>query len=69
MNKPLDAHKQVVGNSWSISSMVAPILSGVIVVLSGDEVNPIFCITLIIFFKGLRRYSCNGLEYITTDIN
>ena len=39
MNKPMDTHEQIVGNSWSILLMVAPILYDVIVVLSGDVVN------------------------------
>ena len=51
--------------------MVAPSLSGVVVLLSSDIVNPIFSITLMIFGKGLPRYSCYGLESIsiTTGLN
>ena len=49
MKEPSETHEQIVGNSWSILSMVAPIFYGVIVVLSGDVVNSIFCIILIIF--------------------
>ena len=41
--------------------MVDQIFSGVIVVLSGDVVNPIFFITLMIFVKVLPRYLCDGL--------
>ena len=40
--------------------MVYPRFSGVIVVLSGDVVNPICCITMVIFVKGLPRYLCDG---------
>ena len=45
----------------SYLSMVTPIFSGVIVIMSGDLVNPIFSITLMIFLKGLPRYLCFGL--------
>ena len=55
MNGPLEIHEQIVGNEWSICSMVAPSFYGVIVVLSGDVVNSIFRITLIIFVKALPR--------------
>ena len=41
--------------------MAAPIFSGTIVVLSGDAVNPIFHITLMIFVKDLPIYLCDGL--------
>ena len=41
--------------------MVAPIFSSVILLLSGDVVDPIFFITLMIFFKGLTRDSCYEL--------
>ena len=49
--------------------MVAPSFSGLIVVLSGDAVNPIFCITLMIFVKKLPMDLRDGLESITTGIN
>ena len=39
MNKLLENHEHIVGNSWAIFSMVPPRFSGVIVVLSGDVVN------------------------------
>ena len=49
--------------------MVIPIFSGEIVVLSGDEVNSIFCFTLMIFVKGLPGYLCDGLDFITAGVN
>ena len=49
--------------------MVAPIFSGVIVVLSGDAANPIFRFTMMIFIKGLSRDLCDGLEFINNGIN
>ena len=61
MNKPFETHEHIFGNSWDILSMVAPMFSGFIVVLSGYVVNQIFCITLIKFVKGLPRYSCDLL--------
>ena len=42
MNKPLETHEQIVGNSRAIFSMVAPRFSGLIVVMYGDVVNSIF---------------------------
>ena len=56
MNKPFDNHKQIVENSWAILSMVAPIFYGMIVVVYVDVVDPIICITLIIFVKYLPQY-------------
>ena len=49
--------------------MVAPIFSGAIVVMSGDVVHPIFCITLVVFVKVLPRYSYEGLEFITNGLD
>ena len=49
--------------------MVAPSFNGVIVVISGDVVNSMFCITLIIFVKVLPRNWYYGFEFITTSIN
>ena len=49
--------------------MVDPRFFGVILVLYGDVVNPIFRITLMIFLKGLPRYLWDGLESITTGLN
>ena len=49
--------------------MVALRFSGGIVVISGDVMNPIFGITLMIFVKGLPGYFFDGLESITTGIN
>ena len=49
--------------------MVAPIFYDVIVVVSGDVVNSIFSITLIIFFKDLPKDLCDVLDFITTSIN
>ena len=66
-NKPLETHEQIFGNSWAICSMVSPRFSGVIAVLSGDEVNSIFHSTLMIRFEGLPRDLCYGL-YLTTAI-
>ena len=37
---------------------------GVVVVLSGDVVNSIFRITLVVFFKVLPRYQCGVLEMV-----
>ena len=51
MDKLLETHEQIIGNSLSICSMVAPIFYGVVVVISSDVVNSIFCITLNIFVK------------------
>ena len=69
MNKPVDNHRQIVGNSVSILSMFVPSFSGVIVVMSSDVVNPTFRITLMIFFKTLPRDLCDGLELVTAGIN
>ena len=66
---PLEDHEHIVGNSWDICSVVFPSFYGVIVVLSGDVVNSLFCITLIIFVKDLPRNSCDGLDFITISIN
>ena len=49
--------------------MVAPRFSGVLIVLSADEANPMFCITMIIFVGGLPRDFCDGLDFIATDLN
>ena len=67
--KPLDTHEQTVGKSLYICSIFAPIFSGVVVVLSGDVVNSIFHITVIIFFKGLSSYLCGRLYFIATGLN
>ena len=45
-----------------------PKFSGVSVVLSGDGVNQIFHIIIMIFFKGLPKDSYDGSESITTSI-
>ena len=50
--KPFETHGQIAGNSWVIYSMVSPIFYGAIVILSGDVMNPIFLITLMIFGNG-----------------
>ena len=65
LNKPLDIHEQMVGRSCC--SMFAPSSSGVIVVLSGDVVNPIFCTTLMIFVEVLPMDFCDGLDFIPTS--
>ena len=44
--------------------MVSPSFYGVIVLLYGDIMNPILCITLMIFFKSLPRDLCDILEFI-----
>ena len=49
--------------------MVALSFYGVIVVLSGDVVNSIFRITLIIFFKDLPDDLWDVLDFITTGLN
>ena len=49
--------------------MVAPMFSGVLVVMYDDVVNPVFCITLMIFVKVLPRYFYDGLELITASLN
>ena len=69
LNKPLETHEQMVVYPWEILSMVTPIFYGVLVVISGDVVNSIFCINLIIFVKYLPRDSCDGLDFITNGIN
>ena len=69
LNKPLDTHDCMVGLSWSILSMFAPIFYGVLVVLSGGVVNPIFWISLMIFVEILPRYFCDVLDFIPTGIN
>ena len=51
ISKPLETHEQIVGNQWEILSMVYPIFYVVIVVMSGDVLNPIILITLMIFVK------------------
>ena len=69
MKKPLENHEHIVGKSQAISSMVTPIFYDVIIVLSGDILNPIFCITPMIFVNGLPRYLCAGLDFTTTFTN
>ena len=60
---------RLVGNSCSIFLMGYPFLCGVSVVLSGDVVNKIVCITEMIFVKGFKMDYCYGLEYITNGLN
>ena len=69
MNKSLRTHEQIVGNSWAIRSMAAPRFYGVILVLSADLLNSVFCITLIIFVDYLPRDLRDGLDFITTGLN
>ena len=69
LNKPLETHEHIVGNSREIFSMVVPKFYGVIVMIYGDVVNSIFCITLIVFVKYLPRDFCDGLDFITNCIN
>ena len=61
MKKPLKTHNQIVEDLLEMFSMVYKIFYGVFVVLSGDVMNLIFCITLMIFVKGLQRYTGDGL--------
>ena len=59
-------------DSWEITSHFIndyPKVSGAIVVMSGDVVNAIFCITIIIVGKRLPRDSCDGLQSITTGLD
>ena len=47
----------------SFLSMVVPSFSGVLIVLSGDVFNPIFCITLIVFvnvYQGIHVMDWNS---------
>ena len=66
MNEPLETHDSIVGNSGAISSLVSPIFYGVILVLSTDIMQLIFCIPLLIFFKYSQLNSCDGLNFITS---
>ena len=59
----------MVGRSCAIFSLLDPSFSGVILVMSGDVVNPIFLITMMIFVNGLPRDLCDGLYFITTGLN
>ena len=54
LDKPLESHAQMLGISLAIFSMVSSVFSGVVVVLYGDVMNPIFRITMMIFVKALR---------------
>ena len=65
LNQPLETHDQMVGRLCYL--IVAPIFSGVLVVLYSDLVNPIFRITLMIFFEVLPRDLCDGLDFIPTS--
>ena len=56
MTKLLENNEHIVGKSWAIWSIIYPIFSVVIVVMSGDVVNPIFFITLMIFIEVLQGY-------------
>ena len=49
----------MVGKSWATYSMVDTNFSGVNIVPSGDIVNPIFHVSLIIFFKSLQIDLCD----------
>ena len=69
LNRPLDNHEYIVGDSWDICSMVAPSFYGVIVVISSDVANSIFRNTMIIFVKGLPICLYNELEFIATGLN
>ena len=69
LNKKLDNHEHMVGRSWDICSLLAQNISGIIAVLSGDVVNPLFFITLMIFVNGLPRDFCDGIKFIATSLN
>ena len=69
ITKMLKTHEQIVENSWATYPMSATRFSGLILVLSGDVLNPIFCITMIIFVKNLQMDLCDGLESRTTVLN
>ena len=69
MNQLLETHKHIVGKSRPIFSMVAPSFSGVIVVIYGNVVYPIFYFTIMVFVKVLSRDSCDVLESITASLN
>ena len=49
--------------------MAVTSFSGVIVELSGDIVNPILWLTVMIFLKVLQRDPCYWLEYISPSLN
>ena len=68
-NKPLETHEQIVGYSWTTFSIVATSFSGVVIVMSGYIVSPIFHITLMIFVNFLQRDVCGVLESRTTGRN
>ena len=69
MIQQLETHEQSLGNLWYIYSIVEPICFGVILILSGDVVNPISRITLVIFFEVLPSYLFEWFKSIYTDIN
>ena len=65
---PDNKNEQTIGDSWTdIWEPVSHFLNGfprfygVIVVISGDVVNSIFYITMMIFVKDLSRDLCDGL--------
>ena len=58
----LDTHEQIVGSLWDFCSL------GVVAVISGDVVNSILRITLILFVKYLPRDSFDGLDYTATGL-
>ena len=60
-NAPLETPEHIFGNSWAILSMVAPIFSGVTVVLSAGVEDQMFCINMMIFVKCLPMGLCDGL--------
>ena len=55
--------------SRTIFWLFAPRYSGVIVVLSGDVMNTIYHINMMIFVKVLPRDSYDVLDFIPTGIN
>ena len=69
LNKTLETNEHIVGNSWDICSMVAPMFYVGIVVLYGDVVNSIFHIIPIIFVKGFPKDLFDVLEFISTGPN
>ena len=69
INKPMEPYEYIVGNSWYTFSMVSTSFFGVIIVLSGDIVNHIFLINLMIFGIFLQRNQFYELQSRTPGLN
>ena len=68
--------EQTIGHSWTDGREImsrllnfSTNLYGVTIMLCGEVVNIIFCTTLVIFFKRLQMYSCDGFWYRATGLN